>query len=56
MSFKERLNRNSMKLPENVINRTKIESKKNILPYLVSISSSSKYFKQKIPENKEKLK
>ena len=54
--FKERLNRNSMKLPENVINRTKIESKKNILPYLASISSSSKYFKQKIPEKKGEIK
>ena len=54
--FKERLNRNSMKLPENIINKTKIESKKNLLPYLSSISSSSNYFKQKIPDKKGEIK
>ena len=54
--FKERLNRNSMKLPENIINKTKIESKKNLLPYLSSMSSSSNYFKQKIPDKKGEIK
>ena len=45
-----------MKLPENIINKTKIESKKNLLPYLSSISSSSNYFKQKIPDKKGEIK
>ena len=45
--IKEKLKRNSVRIPENVINRSKIESKKSILPYLSSSSNSNIHFKLK---------
>ena len=53
--IKERLKRNSMKVSDNFINRTKIESKKYILPFLASVSTSSKYLSQKNPEKKSEI-
>ena len=45
--IKEKLKRNSVRIPENVINRSKIESKKSILPYLSSSLNSNIHFKLK---------
>ena len=54
--IKEKLHRNSMKIPENMINRSKIESKKSILPYLNSTSFSSINPKQNNSNKKSEIK
>ena len=56
--IKEKIHRNSNKYPENIINinRSKIESKKSILPYLNSTSSSSLHLKQKNSNKKSEVK
>ena len=50
--LKEKLHRNSMRIPGNIINKSKIESKKNILPYISASSSVS--FLQLNPKNSNK--
>ena len=54
--LREKLHRNSMKIPDNTINKSKIDSKNTILPYLSSSSSSGSSFmnfKHKNNNNKE---
>ena len=53
--LKDKLHRSTMKIPENVIDKNKVESKKNILPYLSS-SSNSIQFKIKTQNKKSEIK
>ena len=45
--LKDKIMRNSVKIPENIISKSKAEIKNSILPYLSSSSSSSLQLKQK---------
>ena len=45
--LKDKIMRNSVKIPENIISKSKAEIKNSILPYLSSSSSSSLQIKQK---------
>ena len=53
--FREKMHRNSMRIPESVINKSQIESKNTILPYLSSNSSSLIKMKHKFSNKKTEI-
>ena len=53
--FREKMHRNSMRIPESVINKSQIESKNIILPYLSSNSSSLIQMKHKFSNKKTEI-
>ena len=53
--FREKMHRNSMRIPESVINKSQIESKNTILPYLSSNSSSLIQMKHKFSNKKTEI-
>ena len=53
--FREKMHRNSMRIPESVINKSQIESKNTILPYLSSNSSSLIQMKHKFSNKKAEI-
>ncbi len=54
--FRERIHRNSVRIPESVINKSQVESKNTILPYLSSNSSSFINMKYKFSNKKTDIK
>ena len=54
--FRERIHRNSVRIPESVINKSQVESKNTILPYLSSNSSSFINLKHKFSNKKTDIK
>ena len=53
--FREKMHRNSMRIPESVINKSQIESKNTILPFLSSNSSSLIQMKHKFSNKKAEI-
>ena len=53
--FREKMHRNSMRIPESVINKSQIESKNTILPFLSSNSSSLIPMKHKFSNKKAEI-
>jgi tRNA A-37 threonylcarbamoyl transferase component Bud32 len=53
--FREKMHRNSMRIPESIINKSQIESKNTILPYLSSNSSSLIQMKHKFSNKKTEI-
>ena len=54
--LREKLHRNSVKLPDNIFNKSKIDSKNTILPYISSSSSSFMNYKHNNNNKKVKIK